>query len=547
MTLPRTAAARTGESRPAAAPEEGKDSPPRTEPPANATADAPSPRLAGVELPPPSTAAAPVEATPPVQAAVWAQADPGVTPTLSPAPADAPPRFGDQAGELPVVATAPVAAARTAASMEAAGSSSSRAVQPRTPAPAVRKSSGSVMARVLALGGHMPQTVEPIAAVVPAAGTVEEQAAPRRAPETPAPATPATVVAPDAVQNLAGSTPPAEAHPPQDAPTVERPGVYGHASERRAATPLPLGAAHAALESSYGDAAQPAGPQVRILNAASPDRDEVAFALQLKATPTPEGALSAVSPSKPPAGGEAPSVAGPAQPAGGPSTPQPVVPNKKPEPAPAAEAERVPARGARERRTDEAPAAHIEASPATSAAKPVPPASADTQSRTEAAPERADRAPSEPARPPDGADSVVKPDTAQVHSVRDMKFEVTGGERRVEVRVSERAGEVKMTVRTPDAPLATTLRENLPALSARLSDSGLKSEAWHPAASSHDEWRHTARPAEGGASQDAHSQPRQQGEEPQDGAGQRRPRSTQQAPSAKEKGKDFAWLMSSLR
>ena len=128
-----------------------------------------------------------------------------------------------------------------------------------------------------------------------------------------------------------------------------------------------------------------------------------------------------------------------------------------------------------------------------------------------------------------------------------MKFEVTGGERRVEVRLSERGGEVKMTVRTPDANLASTLRENLPALSARLAESGFKSEAWHPAASSTNERRHTAESSAGGASQDANSQPRQQDREPQDGAGQRRPQSPQEPILQKQKGRDFAWLMSSLR
>jgi hypothetical protein len=148
-------------------------------------------------------------------------------------------------------------------------------------------------------------------------------------------------------------------------------------------------------------------------------------------------------------------------------------------------------------------------------------------------------------------DGAAKPEAPQAPAVRDMKFEVTGGQQRVEVRLSERAGQVQMTVRTADEPLANTLRENLPALNARLAESGFKSEAWHPAASSTNELRHTAGSGPRGASQDtnpdADAQPRQQDREPPDGAAQRRPKSPQEVTPQKEKGKDFSWLMSSLR
>jgi hypothetical protein len=129
--------------------------------------------------------------------------------------------------------------------------------------------------------------------------------------------------------------------------------------------------------------------------------------------------------------------------------------------------------------------------------------------------------------------------------VRDVKFEITGQERRVEVRISERAGELKLTVRTPDAPLAGTLRENLPALHARLADSGLKSETWQPAAGTGSEWRNTSEASRANLSQDGDA-PRQQDRESQGGE-PRRQRNSQEPIVPKEKGKDFAWLMSSLR
>jgi hypothetical protein len=103
-----------------------------------------------------------------------------------------------------------------------------------------------------------------------------------------------------------------------------------------------------------------------------------------------------------------------------------------------------------------------------------------------------------------------------------------------------------LTVRTPDAPLAGTLRENLPALSARLAENGIKNETWHPAASSTNEWRHTTGTAQSGDPHDGDQQSRQQEPESQ-GDEPRRHRNSPGPSVLKQKGKDFAWLMSSLR
>ncbi|MEO8371825.1 MAG: hypothetical protein ABI806_21745, partial [Candidatus Solibacter sp.] len=105
---------------------------------------------------------------------------------------------------------------------------------------------------------------------------------------------------------------------------------------------------------------------------------------------------------------------------------------------------------------------------------------------------------------------------------------------------------VKLTVRTPDGPLAGTLRENLPELSARLAENGLKSETWHPAASAGNEWRNTSETAQSGGMRDGEQQPRQQDRESQGGE-PRRHRNSPEPTVPKQKGKDFAWLMSSLR
>ena len=313
-------------------------------------------------------------------------------------------------------------------------------------------------------------------------------------------------------------------------------------SEERGAAP-PAKVAPEGLAGSLGAAED---TKVRVLAASTPDRDEVAFAVRIKATPTPADGAQPESPLKPATAEGAPRFAAPAtQPDPAAIDPAAAASGKRASltggPDPAA------ARATRDRRLEAATAERAETPAVASAGKAIPHAEPAAQARGEAAPERPDSTAAEPVRPQDAMESETRPDAAKTAAVHDMKFEVTGGEQRVEVRLSERAGEVKMTVRTGDAPLASSLRENLPALSARLAESGFKSEAWRPAASSANEWRHDARSAAGGASQDANAQPRGQDRQPQDGAGQRRPKSPQEPMPLKEKGRDFAWLMSSLR
>jgi hypothetical protein len=105
---------------------------------------------------------------------------------------------------------------------------------------------------------------------------------------------------------------------------------------------------------------------------------------------------------------------------------------------------------------------------------------------------------------------------------------------------------VLVAVRTPDNRLAGQLREDLPALSTRLEQSGFRAEVWHPAAAS--ERPHVVY-APAAAAQDAQNQSRQ------DGRGRRQEQQEQQQkapanggkPSSGKEGKDFAWLLSSIR
>jgi hypothetical protein len=141
--------------------------------------------------------------------------------------------------------------------------------------------------------------------------------------------------------------------------------------------------------------------------------------------------------------------------------------------------------------------------------------------------------------------SVPEPPLAPA-AARDIRLEVNAGDRRVEVRLVERDGEVHVAVRTPDAHLAETLREDLPALSSRLSESGFRNETWHPGAGS-TELHRQAEPAGGSSAQDSSGQPRQNGEQEPGNQQEARPKVPEEQLNRKEKGKDFEWLMSTLQ
>jgi hypothetical protein len=55
------------------------------------------------------------------------------------------------------------------------------------------------------------------------------------------------------------------------------------------------------------------------------------------------------------------------------------------------------------------------------------------------------------------------------------------GNGQVDVRIAQRAGDVEVTVRTPDTDLAQSLRQHLPELSDRLGQAGIHGDVWQPA------------------------------------------------------------------
>ena len=176
----------------------------------------------------------------------------------------------------------------------------------------------------------------------------------------------------------------------------------------------------------------------------------------------------------------------------------------------------------------------VTARPATT---PQPLASSDAKPRESAPDSPPPAAATEPAAAPEA------PKPAAAH---DIKLELAGqGDRRVEVRVSERAGDMRIEVRTPDSGLAGDLREDLPALATKLEQTGFRAETWHPAGTA--ERQLAAEAAPGAASQNSERQPGQNGGQSQrDPQQQPKPKAQENETPSQNAGKDFAWLFSSI-
>lgn len=116
-------------------------------------------------------------------------------------------------------------------------------------------------------------------------------------------------------------------------------------------------------------------------------------------------------------------------------------------------------------------------------------ASVDAEAYNAAVPPPADRearaavpAPQSTARP--GAAEPPEPaaEPAAQPASRGVSLRLAEGPSRVDIRMAERAGEIRVTVHTPDHDLANSLRADLPGLVGKLRQSGFQAEAWRPAA-----------------------------------------------------------------
>jgi hypothetical protein len=131
-------------------------------------------------------------------------------------------------------------------------------------------------------------------------------------------------------------------------------------------------------------------------------------------------------------------------------------------------------------------------------------------------------------------------------TARELRFAVGDGGQRVEVRVAERGGEVHVAVHTPDERLAGSLRDDLPALSAKLESAGLRTETWH-AGSSNTAGRERLLETPVRTSQNSQEQPGQGGRRQHDDPPPQRPKRRVDPSHPQSERKDFQWLFNSLQ
>lgn len=109
---------------------------------------------------------------------------------------------------------------------------------------------------------------------------------------------------------------------------------------------------------------------------------------------------------------------------------------------------------------------------------------------------------------------IEPPQTAAQPASRDVSLHLADGESSVDIRMAERAGEIRVTVHTPDHDLADALRADLPDLVGKLRQSGFQAEAWRPAAATQsDAGRRSG--SEGAPSQEHSPGGRRDGRQPQ--------------------------------
>ncbi|HXS94838.1 MAG TPA: hypothetical protein VN736_09555 [Candidatus Limnocylindrales bacterium] len=168
---------------------------------------------------------------------------------------------------------------------------------------------------------------------------------------------------------------------------------------------------------------------------------------------------------------------------------------------------------------------------------PVIDATPTARTETAAAPkEVADARPATPVQHEPAAAAPRKPNNIQV--------ELTTLGQRVQLRVEERGGEMRVAVHTQDSRLAGALREDLPALTAKLEQGGFHAEVWHggPAAP----LREIA--ADSTASAGEHQSQERSGDQSREREQQdpRPKHDIDEQTKSKSERKDFSWLFTSI-
>jgi len=131
-------------------------------------------------------------------------------------------------------------------------------------------------------------------------------------------------------------------------------------------------------------------------------------------------------------------------------------------------------------------------------------------------------------------------------AARDIQFQVNQGGQRVDVRLTERGGEVHVSVRTPDAQLAGSLREDLPVLSAKLEQRGFRAETWRPAMSTPPLHSGAEETGLSNTPHDGQNPPPRQGGQEHQQAPPRRPKQSLAESSTTSQRKYFSWHISQL-
>jgi hypothetical protein len=129
-------------------------------------------------------------------------------------------------------------------------------------------------------------------------------------------------------------------------------------------------------------------------------------------------------------------------------------------------------------------------------------------------------------------------------AARSLQLDLNSAGERVAVRLAERDGTVHVDVRTSDNRLASTLREDLPELTARMEQTGFQAEAWHPAAASTTD---RLRAPAAAAAENMQDQRQGSGQQSQEQDRSRDSNSGQQSRQGKQGRKDFQWLFTSIR
>jgi hypothetical protein len=383
---------------------------------------------------------------------------------------------------------------------------------------------------------QVPQTLPPAVPAVKTPFAVQNQSQPQLATAQPiATAAPSARLVMNAVDRLLALG--QHAWPPH-----EIMAAIGHPAKSVTQSP-------ASAEHRQASATQSLIPVVEPLESPDNPASDLAFTMRLNPTePTRPVTTAAVTPPPTPVISDAPTPALP--------NPAPIVAPVESQPAevpavaptivhPAATAPVAPAKQQKPRSDDEPELPHTDPKPPV-LTRSIPPSAAETTAqsgRTVAEPQTQK---AEPTRPAELVPPEPPAETKPAGAVRDIKLQVAGGSQRVEVRLTERGGEVQVAVRTPDSHLAGTLRENLPTLSTRLADNGFRADTWHPAAPAA-EWRRSTETSQGNLAQEQnpHSGGQQEGQ--QSGGDARQPRAPEAPSERKEKRKDFAWLMSNLQ